>query len=121
MFLFRSSFKMSMKTVDLFSHANELVISDFEDNACLSDLVNCKSSLSSLVPWSLLTKISICYCDVITASELERLLPMAYNLHTLRLVRSRRISWSALFRIYDNLGSCASEQVRISILKDESY
>ncbi|CAF4984346.1 unnamed protein product [Rotaria sp. Silwood1] len=78
----------------------------------MSYLGNCKSSISSLVPWSLLTKISITDCNVITAAKLEPILRMAYNVHALRIYENRRISPSAVLRIYDNLGTRASEQIQ---------
>ncbi|UJR07375.1 hypothetical protein I4U23_011661 [Adineta vaga] len=105
------SCQMSMNAFELFSHANELVISDYGNKVCLSNIRNCKSSISLLIPWSLLTIISITNCDVITADELEPILRMAYNVHTLRIYKNRRISSSAIMRIYDNLESRASEQI----------
>ncbi|CAF4846487.1 unnamed protein product [Rotaria sp. Silwood1] len=84
----------------------------------MSYLGNCKSSISSLVPWSLLTKISITDCNVITAAKLEPILRMAYNVHALRIYENRRISPSAVLRIYDNLGTRASEQIQSFGIRD---
>ncbi len=92
-----------MNAIDLFSHANELVVIDFKNKTCLPDLGNCKTSISSLVPWSLLTKISITRCRVITAAELEPILRMACNVHTLRIYRNEPISIRTVLSIYDNL------------------
>ncbi|CAF4441626.1 unnamed protein product [Rotaria sp. Silwood2] len=106
------SCEIPINAVDLFPHANQLAITDFRNKYCLSDLGNCKSSISSLVPWSLLTKISITDCNVITAAKLQPILRMAYNVHTLRIYENRRISPSAVLRIYGNLGTRASEQIQ---------
>lgn len=57
-FLFRSSQKL-VNPINLFSHASELFINGFTGKNCHLDLGNCRSSLSTLVPWTLLTKIRV--------------------------------------------------------------
>ncbi len=47
---------MSINAADLFPRANELFITGYKNNNYLSQLGNCRSPISSLVPWSLLTK-----------------------------------------------------------------
>src|SRR5271154_208756 len=84
LFLFRSC-QMSIKAVDLFPRANELFLYGYKKKNRLSELGNCRSSISSLVPWSLLTKISIDEGDVVTVAGLESILRMAYNVHTLEI------------------------------------
>ncbi|CAF3765121.1 unnamed protein product [Adineta steineri] len=54
-----SSFQMSVNPVDLFLHADTLFLCGYKKINCVQDLDNCRSSISSLVSWPLLTNISI--------------------------------------------------------------
>lgn len=104
--------------INLFSHANELFIfiNDFTDKSCHLDLGNCRSSLSALVPWTLLTKIRVVdHRYVITAAELEAILRMAYNVHTLQI--DSNVLFDAIFSNIDNLGIRINEQVSSIIQK----
>ncbi|CAF1063135.1 unnamed protein product [Adineta steineri] len=54
-----SSFQMSVNPVDLFPCADTLFLCGYNKINCVQDLGNCRSSISSLVSWPLLTNISI--------------------------------------------------------------
>jgi hypothetical protein len=56
--------------VDLFPRANELFLGGYKKENHLSELDSCTSSISPMVPWSLLTKISIDECDIVSAAGL---------------------------------------------------
>jgi hypothetical protein len=111
-FLFRSC-QMPIDPVKLFPRADTLFLQGHRRINCVRDLGNYRSSISSLVPWSLLTKISINYSNVLTSTTLESILRMAYNVHTLDLFDDRGILlWSILNN--HNLISLMNQQVRIS-------
>ena len=117
MFLFRSC-RIAINTVDLFPHANELFLTDYRKENCILEFDNLRSSISSLVPWSLLTKISINEGDVVTTAELESILRMAYNVHTLDIGENIGIFSDAILHNIDNLGTRVHQQVRVSILQE---
>jgi len=108
---------MSINAVDLFPYANELFLCGYKNRSSLPQLVNCRSALSSLVLWSLLTKISTDDGNVVHATKLETILRLAYNVHKLEINDDSGILPRAILRNYDNLGTRVSQQVRISILK----
>jgi hypothetical protein len=112
---------MSVNAVDLFPRANELFVDGFIGNNYVSDLSNGGSSISSLVPWSLLTKISIDGTYHIKAAEVEAILRMAYNVHTLQTCDDDGSLSHAILHNIDNLGTRANGQVSISILKDKIH
>jgi hypothetical protein len=118
-FLIRSSQKL-VNPINLFSHANQLFINGFTGNSCHLDLGNSKSYISALVPWTQLTKIRVDIGNVISAFELEAILRMAYNVHTLQIDDSDILS-GALFSDTDNLGTRVNEQVRNFIQKVWHY
>ncbi len=108
---------MSISGVKLFPHANELSIEVCERESCLSDLGNCRSSMSLLVPWALLKKISIENFNIISAAQLASILQLAYNIQTLEIGDEPRALLRALLRNEDNLGTIVNRQVSISVLK----
>ncbi|CAF3589250.1 unnamed protein product [Rotaria socialis] len=67
----------SINPVDLFRNYNELLLSCYKHEHTLATLGDDNNSLSSSVPWSLLTKISIDEGHIVTSAELEAILPMA--------------------------------------------
>ncbi|CAF2443312.1 unnamed protein product [Rotaria sp. Silwood2] len=79
------SCQMPVNPVDLFPRADTLSLRGYKKINCVRDLGNCRSSISSLVPWSLLTNISINHSYVLTPATLESILRMAYNVHTLEI------------------------------------
>src|SRR5262249_17068094 len=114
-FIYRCS-QMSVNAVDLFPRTNELIIEGLS-NSCFSDLDNCRSSILSLVPWSLVRKISIYGTDFIKSATLEAILRMAYNVHTLEISDDTGILPRAILRSKNHLSTRANEQVSISLLK----
>ncbi|CAF4144115.1 unnamed protein product [Rotaria sp. Silwood2] len=105
------SCQMPINAVHLFPRANELFLIDYRKETCVSELGNFRSSISSLVPWSLLTKISIDEGDVVTTAELESILRMAYNVHTLDICEeSGNFSHAILYNI-DNLGTRVNQEI----------
>ncbi|CAF4189589.1 unnamed protein product [Rotaria sp. Silwood2] len=106
------SCQMSINTIDLFSCANELVLSGYKKINRLADLGNCRSSISSLVPWSLLTKISVDRGDVITSVRLESILRLAYNVHTLQIYDDIGVLPRAILLNTDNLGTRVYYQIK---------
>jgi hypothetical protein len=119
-FLFRSC-QISSNAVDLFPRANELFLYGYKKINFHSELGNCKNFISSLVPWSLLTKITIDEGDVVTVAGLESILRMAHNVHTLKIYDDREGLARAILRNTDNLGTRVNEQARIYILNEKSY
>ena len=114
-FLIRSSQKL-VNPINLFSHANELFINGFTGKSCHLDLSNSKSYISTLVPWTQLRKIRVDAGNVIKASELEAILRMVYNVHTLQIDDSDILP-EAIFCDNDNLGTRINERVSSFIEK----
>ncbi|CAF1310206.1 unnamed protein product [Rotaria sordida] len=102
---------------DLFPRANTLSFYGYNKTNCVRDLANCRSSISSLVPWLLLTNIKINHSDVITQHTLVSILGMGYNVHTLDIVDDRGILVRTILHNKDKFGTQINEQVRNSILK----
>ena len=113
--MFRN-YQMSTNAVDLFPRANELVLISSRDKSPFPNLAYFKSPIPSLVPWLLLTKISIEEGDVVPAAELEAILRMAYNVRALDLGILSSILLRRILRNHDNLGTRVNQQVRIYIL-----
>ena len=111
-----SHYQTSTNAVDLFPRANELVLIPSKDKSSFPNLGYFKSPIPSLVPWSLLTKISIEQGDVVPAAELEAILRMAYNVRALDLDILSSILLRRILRNHDNLGTRVNQQVRIYIL-----
>lgn len=111
---------MSINAVDLFPRANELFLYGYRKKSNLSELYTCKNSVSSMIPWSLITKISVDEEDVVNVAELESILRMAYNVHTLQIKDFREKLPRAILRNTNNLGTCVNEQVRILLLTKKS-
>jgi hypothetical protein len=110
---------MAINAADLFPRANELFLTDYRKENCILDLDNLRSSISSLVPWSLLTKLSINEGDIVTTAELESILRMAYNVHTLDIGEHIGIYSHAILHNIDNLETRVHQQVRVSILQEK--
>ena len=67
---------MSINSVDLFPGADTLSLRGYKHINRVRDLSNCRSSISSLVPRSLLTNISINHSYVLTPATLQSILQM---------------------------------------------
>ena len=104
---------MAINPKKLFPQANELFLCAHKKRNRLSELVNPINSIPSIVPWSLLTKISIDIGDVVTVSTLESILRMAYNVHTLEILDERGGLPRAILRNIDNLGTRVCQQVKL--------
>ncbi|CAF1605589.1 unnamed protein product [Rotaria magnacalcarata] len=102
---------MPFNAADLCSRVNELLLFDSIGNSCTSVVDNCRSSIMSLVPGPLKTKITIDADDLVKAAELEPILRMAYNVNTLEICDETGILSQAILRNTDNLGTRADEQV----------
>ncbi|CAF1491312.1 unnamed protein product [Rotaria sp. Silwood1] len=72
----------------------------------------------TIVPWSLLTKISIDEGDVVTTGELESILRMAYNVHTLVIRDDRGVFSHAILHNIDNLGTRVNQQIQTLEIDD---
>jgi len=112
---------MSVDAVGLFPRVNELFINGFNSKSCLSDLDNCRDSISPHIPWSLLKKISIDDDAIISAAELKAILQMAYNVDTLQISHNEGILNDAIFRDTDGIGARVNRQVSISILQEKFH
>jgi len=110
---------MPIDPVKLFPRADTLFLRGHKKINCVRDLGNYRSSISSLVPWSLLTNISINYSNVLTSPTLESILRMAYNVHTLDLFDDRGFLLRSILNNH-NLISLMNQQVRISNLREIS-
>jgi hypothetical protein len=108
---------MSTDTTNLFPRANTLSLCGYKKINCVRDLGKSGCSISSLVPWSLLTHIEINDSDVITHHTLQSLLRIAYNVHTLEIIDDRGILLRTILHNKDNFGIRINHQVRNSILK----
>ncbi|CAF5099808.1 unnamed protein product, partial [Rotaria socialis] len=60
--------------------------------------------------WSLLRKTSIDEGDVVTTAELESILRMAYNVHTLEVLEDSEFFAHAILHNIDNLGTLVNQQ-----------
>jgi hypothetical protein len=109
---------MPIDAAHLFPRANELYLTGHRKETCISELSNFRSSVSSFVPWSLLRKISIDEGDIVTTAELESILRMACNVHTLEIREDEGIFPHAILHNIDNLGTRVNEQVRVSIRQE---
>ncbi|CAF5046962.1 unnamed protein product, partial [Rotaria magnacalcarata] len=99
-----------LNPIDLFPKANELFIEGFNGESSHHRLCNPSRSISSLVPWSLLTTIFIDGSDFISAFELEAILRMTYNVDKLRISEDNDILCSAILRDTDNLATRVNQQ-----------
>ncbi|CAF0769752.1 unnamed protein product [Rotaria sordida] len=108
------SYQMSVDGVKLFPHANQLSIEVCERESRLTDLSNCRSSISLLVPWLSLKKISIENNSTISSAQLASILKLAYNIHTLEIDDEDGNLVHALLNNEDNLGTIVNRQNLIS-------
>ncbi|CAF2978676.1 unnamed protein product [Rotaria sp. Silwood2] len=87
LFLFIRPCPMKVTSEYLFLRSDELYISgDHQCNECFTELGNCGSSLSSLVPWPLFKQITIDWSYSVNAAQLEAILRLAYNVDALVLI-----------------------------------
>jgi hypothetical protein len=108
---------MSIAGINFYSHATELLINAYEKKIYLLDLANCTSSISRLVPWSLLTQIIVDNENTISATELEAILEIAYNVDTLEINDEDGILPRAILSNTGHLATRINRQVSISFLK----
>jgi len=118
--LFRFS-ETSTDVMDLFSRTNTLSLFGFKKTKYIRDLGNIRSSISSLIPWTLLTHIEINHSDVITQHTLRSILRMAYNVHTLDIFDDRGVFFRTILHDKDNFGTRINQQVRNFILKENDF
>ncbi|CAF2115476.1 unnamed protein product [Rotaria magnacalcarata] len=116
----QQSCQMPINGALLFPRASALLLTGHREETCVSELGNFRSSISSLVPWSLLRKTSIDEGDVVTAAELESILRMAYNVHTLEVLEDSGFFAHAILHNIDNLGTLVNQQVQTLILNDRT-
>ncbi|CAF3359636.1 unnamed protein product, partial [Rotaria sp. Silwood2] len=84
------SSQMPINATDMFPRANELFLTDYREET---------------FPWPLLKKISNDESDIVTTTELESILLMAYNVHTLDIWEDNGINSSAILHNIDNVGT----------------
>ncbi|CAF3406085.1 unnamed protein product [Rotaria socialis] len=101
-----------LNPIDLFPKANELFIEGFNGESSHHRLCNPNCSISSLVPWSLLTTIFIDGSDFISAFELEAILRMSCNVDKLRISEDNDILCSAILHDTDNLATRVNQQIK---------
>jgi hypothetical protein len=106
---------MSTDVTNLFPRANTLSLYGYKKINRVRNLGKSGCSISSLVPWSLLTHIEINRSDVITQHTLQSLLRIAYNVHTLKIIDDRGILLRTILHNKDNFGTRINQQVRNSI------
>ncbi|CAF3403770.1 unnamed protein product [Rotaria sp. Silwood1] len=104
------SCQMPVNPVDLFPRADTLSLRGYKKINRVRDLGNCRSSISSLVPWSLLTNISINHSYVLTPATLESILRMAYNVHTLEIFDDSGILFRPILNNH-NLTTLINQQI----------
>ncbi|CAF3505339.1 unnamed protein product [Adineta steineri] len=102
----------TMNSSKLFRHFQEFHLDEFMYNSCFSDLTDCTSLASSMIPWSLLTKISICGTDFIKSSLLEAILKTAFNVRTLEISDDTGRLPCMILRNKNNLGNRINEQIQ---------
>ncbi len=108
-----------MDPTGLFPRANELLIEGFNGGSSHRELSKSRKPMSSFVPWSLLTKIVIDGSYFISAAELEAILRMSYNVHTLQIKEDNGSLCRAILFDTANLATRINQQVIISILIKE--
>ncbi|CAF3839180.1 unnamed protein product, partial [Rotaria sp. Silwood1] len=101
---------MSTDVTNLFPRANTLSLCSYKKVNGVRDLGKRGCSISSLVPWSLLTHIEINHSDVITQHTLQSLLRIAYNVHTLEIIDERGILLRTILHNKDNFGIHINQQ-----------
>ncbi|CAF0934769.1 unnamed protein product [Rotaria sp. Silwood1] len=104
------SCQMPVNPVDLFPRADTLSLRGYKKINRVRDLGNCRSSISSLVPWSLLTNISINHSYVLTPATLESILRMAYNVHILEIFDDSGILFRPILNNH-NLTTLINQQI----------
>ncbi|CAF2571445.1 unnamed protein product [Rotaria sp. Silwood2] len=105
------SSQMLDKIINLYPRINELILNNSANKIYLSDLDNCRSSLSLFVPWSLITKILI-NADIVGVAELEAVLQLADNVHTLEIVDEDGILSPAILYNKNDLGTIVNRKIR---------
>ncbi|CAF1410271.1 unnamed protein product [Rotaria sordida] len=105
------SCQMPINPLNLFPRADTLSLRGYKRNNSVRELGNCRSSISSLVPWSSITNISINHSNVLTPTTLESILRMAYNVHTLDLFDHRGILLRPILNNY-NLTTLINQQIK---------
>ncbi|CAF4528755.1 unnamed protein product [Rotaria sp. Silwood2] len=97
----------------LFLRSDELYISgDHQCNECFTELGNCGSSLSSLVPRSLLKQITIDWSYSVNAAQLEAILRLAYNVDALVLIDDIGLLTRMILHNTDQVGIHVNQQIR---------
>ena len=105
-----------MNSLNFFRYVQEFYLDGGLYNNYLSDLTNRTSLAFSMVPWSSLTKISICGTDFIKSSLLEAILKMAFNVRALDISDDTGRLPSMILHNKNNLGDRINKQVSIRFL-----
>ncbi|CAF1557658.1 unnamed protein product [Rotaria sordida] len=105
------SCQMPINPLNLFPRADTLSLRGYKRNISVREFSNCRSSISSLVPWSSITNISINHSNVLTRATLESILRMAYNVHTLDLFDDGGILLRPILNNY-NLTTLINQQIK---------
>ncbi|CAF2813283.1 unnamed protein product [Rotaria sp. Silwood2] len=114
------SCQMSTDVTNLFPHVNTLSLCGYKKMNHIRDLGKSECSISSLVPWSLLTHIEINHSDVITQHILQLLLRMAYNVHTLVIIDDRGSLFRTILHNKNNFGTRINQQIKSLTIYDAS-
>ncbi|CAF4475980.1 unnamed protein product [Rotaria sp. Silwood2] len=113
LFLFIRPCPMKGTSEYLFLRSDELYISgDHQCNECFTELGNCGSSLSSLVPRSLLKQITIDWSYSVNAAQLEAILRLAYNVDALVLIDDIGLLTRMILHNTDQVGIHVNQQIR---------
>ncbi|CAF4498723.1 unnamed protein product, partial [Rotaria sp. Silwood2] len=115
------SCQKSNDVTHLFPRGNTLSLCGYKKINRVRDLGKSGCSISSLVPWSLLTHIQINQSDVITQHTLQSLLRLAYNVHTLEIIDDRGILLRTILYNKDNFGTRINQQIKSLKIYDASW
>ncbi|CAF3816914.1 unnamed protein product [Rotaria sp. Silwood1] len=110
----------SMDPTGLFPRANELLIEGLNGGSSHHELSKSRKPTSSFVPWSLLTKIVIDGSYFISAAELEAILRMSYNVHTLQIKEDNGSLCRAILFDTANLATRINQQIKSFDMDAES-
>ncbi|CAF1385267.1 unnamed protein product [Adineta ricciae] len=107
--------------MNLFPRINTLSLFGYKKMKYIRDLGNIRSSISSLVPWTLFTHIEINDSDVITHHTLRSILEMAYNVHTLDIFDDRGVFFRTILHNKDSFGRRINQQIKSLKIFDASW
>ncbi|CAF1004592.1 unnamed protein product [Adineta steineri] len=118
---FEKSCQVSTAATNLFPHTDTLRLYGYKKTNRIRDLVKCESSVSSFIPWSLISKIEINDSEVITQHTLKSLLEKAYNVDILDIVDHRGIIIRTMLYNKENYGTRINQQIKSLKIMSESW